>query len=313
MRPQRVLVTGGGGFIGSYVVRLLRASGRDVAVLSRVGHSSRTQAPLSTEVAIIPYVTGEGSRLRRSIRDWAPNACIHLAWHVEPGTYLNSPENFTSLTSSLEILMSVIDAGCDRIAMAGTCAEYAPSHERLKEDSPTRPETIYAATKLSLGLIADRLAAEREVRLAWGRIFFPYGPGEDARRAVPSLIRALLAEQPFPATMGEQVRDYIYVEDVASAFIALIDADMNGVFNISSGVPVSMREVMETIGAILGASELITFGALPYRAWDPMFICGDNARLRTTGWQPTYSLNAGLEQTVAWWRAQVESTPEHRR
>lgn len=303
MIPRRVLVTGGTGFIGSHLVRLLRASGRSVALLSHPRRAATPRAKMADDVVLLTL--GErGSGQGPTIREWAPDACIHLAWHTEPGNYLDSPENLTSLSNSLSVLQAVIDAGCHRIAMAGTCAEYAASEEWLREESPTRPATLYAATKLSACLIAEQLATRHGVDLAWGRIFFPYGPGEDARRAVPSVIRSLLRGEPFPASPGEQVRDFIHVEDVASAFLALIDAPARGIFNVSSAEPITLREVMETIGEIIGARDLVEFGALPYRAWDPMFICGENARLRETGWQRRYPLREGLIQTVEWWRAQ---------
>lgn len=303
MRPQRVLVTGGRGFIGSHVVRLLGESGRNVALLAHARHADERPADIPADVALLTLHERQGER-GSSIRQWGPDACIHLAWHTEPGKYLDSSQNLTSLTNCVNVLQAVIEAGCDRIAMAGTCAEYDASKGWLREDSPTRPETLYAATKLSACLIAEQLAARHDVHLAWGRIFFPYGPGEDARRAVPSVIRSLLRRQPFPASLGEQVRDFIHVEDVASAFLALIDAPARGIFNISSAEPVTMRRVMETIGEILGERDLIEFGALPYRAWDPMFICGENSRLQETGWQRRYPLREGLTETVEWWRAQ---------
>ena len=303
MRPQRVLVTGGSGFIGSHVVQLLQASGRDVAVLRRVGRSGNASPLASADVEAVPYVEGESASLRESIAAWGPTACIHLAWYAEPGKYLHSSENISALAASVEVLTALIEVGCTRVAMAGTCAEYDASVGWLKEGGPTRPDTLYAASKLSACLITQQLAAQAHVQLAWGRIFFPYGPGEDQRRAIPSAIRALLAGQRFPATKGEQIRDYIHVEDVAAAFITLIDSDASGVFNVSSGIPVSMRQVMDQIGEIIGSSDQIDFGAVPYRNWDPMFICGDNTRLRGLGWQPTHSLRAGLEDTVTWWRA----------
>jgi nucleoside-diphosphate-sugar epimerase len=96
---------------------------------------------------------------------------------------------------------------------------------------------------------------------------------------------------------------------VASALWALTESRASGVFNICSGLPVTMRQLMETIGEIAGGGELIRFGALPYREWDPPFICGDNRRLRAaTNWQPRFSTHSdGLAQTVTWWKTQRNS------
>jgi nucleoside-diphosphate-sugar epimerase len=148
------------------------------------------------------------------------------------------------------------------------------------------------------------MAAAAGVAFSWARLFYLYGPMEDKRRLVPSVINALQHGENFPATAGEQVRDYLHVEDVALALWTLTREKHSSVFNIASGVPVTMRQLMETAGNIIGHGELIQFGALPYRHWEPMFICGDNRKLKAIGWQPRYSLVEGLVQTADWWKQQ---------
>lgn len=299
------MVTGGTGFIGSHVVRQLLNSGRDVAVVTRSAGGVDRLGHVPDAVALIRADLTDSASVRRALSDWRPDACIHLAWFAEPGQYLQSLENLSALGSTLTLLQELADVGCTRVAMAGTCAEYDSSRGWLREDSPTDPQTLYAATKLSAALITREVARIKGLQLAWGRVFYPYGPGEDERRAVPAAIRSLLAGIPFGTTAGAQVRDYIHAEDVALAFVCLIDESASGVYNISSGIPITMRRVMDTIGEIIDGTDLIRFGALPYREWDPMFVCGDDSRLRKLGWAPRYSLHTGMEQTIAWWRARL--------
>jgi nucleoside-diphosphate-sugar epimerase len=303
--PQRVLVTGGAGFIGSHVARVLLAAGREVAVVVRPGSSLWRLEDVVDRLSVIGCDLGEPETLRPALESWRPEACIHLAWYAEPGKYLTATENVPALTSSLRLLDELIRVDCGQIVMTGTCAEYDTDQGYLREDSPTRPTTLYAATKLSLNLIASQIATSAGVNLAWARLFFLYGPYEDERRLVPALIRALLRGEPFPATAGEQVRDYLHVSDMASALCALAERRVSGSVNVCSGTPVTMRQLMETVAAVVGNGDLIQYGTIPYRHWDPRFICGDNLRLREDAcWTPRYStLRAGLEQTVAWWRA----------
>lgn len=299
---MRVFVTGGPGFIGSHVVRALLAARCEVAALVRAGDPLWRLSDVANRLTLIPGDLANLAPLRGTLTAWQPEACIHLAWYSEPGKYLHSPENVPALTASLGLLQELIQLGCKQVVMVGTCAEYDSDVGFLREDGATRPATIYAATKLSLNLIGQQLATASGMQFTWARIFYLYGPYEDDRRAVPALIRALLKGQPFPATAGEQVRDYLYVEDVASALVALVKQRAAGIFNISSAVPVTMRYVMETLGEIIGQTGLIQFGALPYREWEPKFICGDNQRLRSTGWSPRCTLTEGLRQTVDWWK-----------
>lgn len=307
--PQRVLVTGASGFIGSHVARELVERGRDVAVVVRPNSSLWRLADIADRLTIIPGDLADAPALRPAFEAWRPEACIHLAWYAEPGKYLTSRENISALEGSLKLLDELIHVDCGRVVMTGTCAEYDTDQGYLRENGPIRPSTLYAASKHSLDLMASQIAASAGINLTWARLFFLYGPQEDERRLVPALIQALLRGDSFPASAGEQVRDYLHVFDMASALCALVERRANGAVNVCSGVPVTMRQVMETIAEFTGNGHLIQFGELPYRQWDPRFICGDNLRLRKeTGWLPRYAtLDAGLEQTVAWWRGQWQA------
>lgn len=243
-----------------------------------------------------------------ALATWKPEACVHLAWYAEPGKYLHSTLNIPALTNSLRLLETLINVCCQRVVMVGTCAEYDVDRGFLREDGPTKPDTLYAAAKLSLKLIGQQMARAAGINFAWARIFYLYGPDEDERRVVPALIRALLQGKRFPATKGEQVRDYLHVDDIASGLRVLVENPAKVDFNVSSGVPVTMRRMMEIVGEITGRGDLIDYGALPYRDWEPRFICGDNERLRAMGWSPKYDLECGLAEVVDWWQRAIRGS-----
>jgi nucleoside-diphosphate-sugar epimerase len=301
---MKVFVTGASGFIGAQVTKALLAGGHSVTALVVPGDSLWRLAEAIGKFSIVTGRIADRDALRRALNKFQPEACIHLAWYAEPGKYLSSPENIASLTDSLSLLDELIQAGCGQVIMAGTCAEYDTEKGFLREDTPARPTTLYAATKLAACLIGQQLAAAAQINFAWGRIFYPYGPQEDPRRLVPAAICALQQGRSFPATLGEQVRDYIFIEDVAAAFCIMMEKQAIGVVNISSGVPVTIRQLLETIAVLMGRSDLTQFGALAYRDWEPSFICGDNSRLMQLGWRPEYTLIKGLEQTIDWWKDQ---------
>jgi nucleoside-diphosphate-sugar epimerase len=304
--PRRILVTGAAGFIGSHVVRSLLAAGQEVGVVIRPGASLARLIDVAERLTVFPCDLATASTLRPVLVEWPPQACIHLAWYVEPGKHLTAPENVAAVTASLGLLDELIRAGCRRVVMAGTSAEYDTDPGYLREDGPLRPLTLYGSSKAALSFLARQIAADAGVDLVWARIFQVFGPYEDERRVIPALIRSLMRGEPFAASAGDQIRDYMHVADVATALTALAERGPAGTVNVCSGVPVTMRYLMETVGDIVGSTELIRFGAVPYRDWDPPFVCGDNRRLRAqTGWQPRYPiLRAGLTQTVDWWKAQ---------
>ena len=136
-----------------------------------------------------------------------------------------------------------------------------------------------------------------------GASCLPNGLFEDKQRLVPSIICSLLRNQMARVTKGEQIRDFLHVEDVAAAIWAVARSDLSGPVNIGSGKPVALRDIVTKIGAILDRPDLIVLGTLPYDASDPMFICANNRRLTEhTTWVPRYDLDQGLRHTVEWWQ-----------
>jgi nucleoside-diphosphate-sugar epimerase len=298
-----VLVTGGAGFIGSRVVRTLAGRGHDVRVLARPSTSLRRLS--NVDAAVIHGDIGDPAGVIEALDGWRPDVCAHLAWYGDPKTYLTSHANLAELSASCAFLVHMLDAGCQRHLITGTCAEYAPSSEPLRENSPVGPATLYAASKLALQMVSSQLAAEFGACISWARIFHLYGPDENSQRLVPAAIHALRSGEEFAATAGDQVRDYLHVEDVATALCALIEHEVDGVVNVCSGVPVTVRHVIESIATILGRLDLVRFGRVTSRRWDPPFVCGDNSRLVSeASWRPTFDLKSGLEDTIAWWRSQ---------
>lgn len=295
---MKVFVTGASGFIGSHITQSLLERNHQVAILVMPKDPMTRLKLLNGHYDVINSTLEDTEILEKSINAFQPEACIHLAWYAEPGKYLDSVQNIRSLTSSLALFQTLIKAGCRQIVGAGTCFEYDTDFGYLQEDTPARPVSLYAAAKLSCYLLGTQLANQAKTAFAWGRIFYPYGPLEDQRRLVPAAIKALKQGTPFPASAGEQIRDYIHVSDVASAFCALMENQADGVFNIATGRPVSVRQLLEIVAQLMKRPDLIRLGALPPRSWEPPFISGNNTRLKSLGWTPSLSLWDGLSETI---------------
>jgi nucleoside-diphosphate-sugar epimerase len=299
---MRVLVTGATGFIGSHVTRRLVADGCEVTALVSPGADT-------TRIAdVIPSIRRLDGNLMSSL---APvltglqlDACLHLAWYAVPGVYLTAPENLEHLKASVDLLRLLPETGCRRVVGAGTCFEYdlETAAETLSETSPVRPHTLYAACKHALATVGERWCKLAGMSWAWGRIFYPYGPADDPRKLVPTLVRELTAGRPCDLTMGEQIRDYIHVADVADAFWRLLRSPHEGPIAIGSGQPVTVRHIASTVADRLGRADLLRFGARVASPGDPARVCADNRVLRGLGWEPSHDLASGLAETVAWWQ-----------
>jgi nucleoside-diphosphate-sugar epimerase len=297
---RRALVTGATGFVGRHALRALAELGFEVHAASRgeppaelaglaVWHRADLLEPSSAEAVI-------GAT--------RPSHLLHLAWYAEHGEYWGSLENVRWVEASLRLLRRFADADGRRAVVAGTCAEYDWSRSPLSEvDTPLRPATLYGAAKHGLHVVAAALAAGAGFELAWGRIFFLYGPHEDPRRLVASVARALVRGERAPASHGRQLRDFLHAEDVAGAFAALLASEVTGAVNVASGQGVAIRDVVALLGELSGRPELVELGALPARPGDPAELVADVGRLREeVGWRSGRSLEEGLGETLEWWR-----------
>lgn len=299
---MRVLLTGATGFVGSALARHLVAEGHELHCVVREGANTSRVADVLPRCAVLPWDLGD-ARLTAAVTALRPDACVHSAWYAEPGKYLASRENLRLVDVTHRLAVTLADAGCKRLVALGTCFEYDTDVGYLSESSPTAPRHLYSACKLGLSHSLAQLGALTGMQVAWARLFYLYGPWEDPRRLVSSVISSTLAGRPARCTAGTQVRDFLHVDDVASALAAVLASEVTGNVNIGSGVPVTVREVVSAIGALAGRPELIELGALPMNPADPPFVCANNKKLVSTGWRASHTLASGLADSLAWWRS----------
>jgi nucleoside-diphosphate-sugar epimerase len=292
---MRVLVTGATGFIGSHVVREAVSRGHETFALVRPGASLRRLADVQDRLTLVEGDLGESAAMGRVAFDVRPAAIIHLAWYAEPGRYLNDVEqNLASLEGSIRLLEAAVRSECPRVVLAGTCLE--------GDDHPM--PSIYEAAKRAQHALADGFGASGP-SIACGHVFYLFGPGEDERRVVPTVIRSLLHAEPIATTDGLQTRDYLPVGDVASAFCTLAEASIVGGVDICSGSTIRLRDLLDMIGTEMDERGLIQLGGLGPAADEGHDAAGDPGRLRALGWSPRSDLHAAVRESIAWWTSEV--------
>jgi nucleoside-diphosphate-sugar epimerase len=289
---MRVLVTGVTGFIGAHVAAALVERGAEVHGTALAGAPRERLSALAPGVAVLEGDLAEPGQCREIVSSVRPEAVVHLAWYAEPGAYLTAvPQNLGSLRGGINLLQALVaDGTCRRVVLAGTCLENMAT--------PTPP--VYAATKaaqhaLAMGLSAASLSA------ACAHIHYLYGPWEDLRRMVPSVVRAAVRGEPIDVTAGTQPRDYVHVADVAAALCHILAAEITGRVDVCTGQPIHLREIFEEIGRATGRPDLIRVGARPEDDRTDWPSTGDAFPLLQLGWEPRYSLTEGIQQTTEWW------------
>lgn len=277
---MKIALTGGTGFIGSHFLQQALAAGHTDRAVRR-SPNSQPRYPLLASPDWLDRQLNEVTSLELRGCD----VLVHLATHTGNVPY-DSLANCLhwNLTAVLSLFEQARLAGIRRFVVAGSCFEYGSSGERfdaIPTDAPLEPTNSYAASKAAASIALVQWAKEHKLSLEILRIFHVYGEGELESRFWPSLRRAALAGEDFPMTEGEQIRDFLAVEDVASTFLnrALINSSCTSdveVFNLSAGTQISIRSFAERCWKQWDAKGQLLFGKIPYRAGELMrYVAGE--------------------------------------
>ena len=292
----RILVTGASGFVGRHVLPILSALGHQVIAVG-----TRREIEGADKVIWLRADLLDETQCRAVAREAEAHVLLHLAWYTAPRKYWTALENFDWVRATLVLLDAFANQGGKRAVCAGTCAEYDWGHGYCTEDiTPLAPRTIYGTCKNTARQLAQSYCGASGLELVWGRIFFPYGTGEDEAKLIPSVIGSLVDGATVRCSHGQQYRDFIHVKDVAYAFAHLAcGTDATGMFNICSGQPIRIAEIVNRCVELVRPGAIPAFGTVPVPSDDPPFLVGNNARLVSAGWQPRISLKDGITAYVA--------------
>jgi nucleoside-diphosphate-sugar epimerase len=296
---KRVLVTGAAGFIGRHCLPLLVANGFDV-------HATDVAVPENSILGVHWHDVNllDTQKTNELITTIRPTHLLHFAWYGKPGEYWTSIENIRWLESSLHLLRIFQKTSGLRVVIAGTCAEYDWRFGYCSEYvTPLMPLSLYGTCKNALRHLLQAFSQETSLSSAWGRIFFLYGPHENPNRLVSSVILNLIHNKTAPCSHGNQIRDFLHVKDVASAFVSLLISNVDGPVNIASGKPIVLKEIILSIADKLGKNNLVKLGVLAQKENEPPVLFGDTRRLFSeVVWQPEYDIDTGIRETIDWWQ-----------
>jgi nucleoside-diphosphate-sugar epimerase len=297
---MKVIVTGASGYIGRHTLVPLLDSGCEVYAISR---RCDVDFKRPRGVRVLTLDLFDDAARQKAFAEVAPEWLLHLAWYAEHGKFWEAKENIAWLALSIRMLGEFAQYGGRRVVVSGTCTEYRWNGEPCREAStPLEPRSLYGICKATLFKFLEAGAARLGLSYAWGRIFLLYGSSESEGRLIPATARALLEGRPALCTHGQQVRDFLHVEDVAGALVRILTSGVSGPVNIGSGERVSIAQAVNELARRAGRTDLLRLGALPPREDDVPILVPDIARLRDeVGFRPTLTLAEGLQKTLAWW------------
>jgi len=273
----KVLVTGATGFVGQHLVRSLLARGHQVRAVARdVGKAKALDWYEAVEFVARDIHAGEVVDLVSGV-----DVLVHLAWPGLPN-YKGSFHVEHNLPRDYAFLKALVQAGLEHVLVTGTCLEYgAAANGRLSEATPTAPDVSYAIAKDTLRKFLELLRREHPFTLQWVRLFYMYGAGQNPNSLL-SLLDAAIAKghTSFAMSGGEQLRDYLPVTRVAEILVALIEhPELDGPINCCSGVPTSVRSLVEKHLAERDAKLELQLGVYPYPDYEPFAFWGASDKL----------------------------------
>jgi len=275
---MKVLVTGATGFIGNYVVKELLKRPCQIIASSR----NPDKASLCKWFSRVQYIPCNLNDTKENLFDFfqRPDFLIHLAWEGLP----NFKELFhleRNLPNNYFFLKNMVENGLGKVVVTGTCLEYGMQSGALNEAMVTMPNNNYGLAKDTLRKFLEQLQKKIDFEFKWIRLFYMYGKGQDPSSILSQLDKALEnGETSFNMSGGEQLRDYLPIEKVAEYIVKIaMQNKVHGIINCCSGVPVSIRKLVEDYLGKKQKSIHLNIGHYPYPDYEPMAFWGDRSRL----------------------------------
>lgn len=302
-----VLVTGATGFIGSHLTRALVSSGAQVHVLVRPESAMWRLEDVSGDIVTHEADIRDCEAVREAVQQARPVKLFHLASAVnaERDAGLTDVMIEVNLRGTINLMQALDGMDVDCVVNTGTCEEYGLNTAPFVESQREMPISPYSVSKVAATHWCQMMYRTTGLPVVTVRPFLTYGPMQTGRLLIPALIRAGLLGQPFDMTLGEQTREFNYVDDIVDGYLrtAVCPAAIGQIINIGNGKERRIVDVARLVIELLNRPMELRIGALPYRAGEQMrfYCCNEKART-LLGWFPKTSLEEGLRRTVTWYR-----------
>ena len=315
-----MLITGATGFVGTNLARHLVESGHQVSVLLRPGYKAKLAdntvaqdflqikdriQSWNNEVDLIEAdllsVDSIKEKLLAIKPDWIFNLAAHGAYSWQNDTLAIVSSNVTALANLLDESSKI---GFEAFVNAGSSSEYGLKDHAPLETEEARPNSLYAVTKMVGTYLCGVIARRYNLLVSTLRLYSVYGPYEDERRLIPTLIRHGLQGELPPLVNPSIARDFIYIDDVCRAFVlaALANTkEIGAVYNIGTGVQTTIEEVVQTARRVMSIGGMPVWGSMNDRSWDTsIWIANCEKAVKVLQWHAAVDFESGLKQTVAW-------------
>ena len=304
---KRTIVTGATGFVGANLARRLLSDGHEVHLLLRPGHQEWRVDPIRDSVRIHELDLRDQDAVASVVGKIRPDWIFHLAacgaysWQTDLTEMI-----LTNIHGTVSLVTACVKSDFEAFVNAGSSSEYGYKDHPPQETEFLEPNSHYAVTKAAASLFCRQMSQNLGLPLTTLRLYSVYGPLEDPRRLMPTVVsRGLRGELPTLAA-PDTARDYVYVDDAIQAFLLAASPRLpriGAVYNVGTGVQTTLRQVIEVARRALGLNVDPQWGSMPPREWDTSCWVADSQLIREElGWTPRYSFEEGFTETVEWFK-----------
>ena len=275
----------------------------------RLGDSAARHVPHDLDLADLPAVVS----LLAAVR---PQWIFHLATF---GAYPTQNDFDLALKTNVVATSGLVQAamrqGFESLVVAGSSSEYGTKDGPPRETAGLDPLSYYAATKAAATILCRQLATSYAANLVVLRLYSVYGPFEEPTRLIPSIIAESWNGRLPRLVDPETAHDFVFVDDIVDAFVRCAertDHVPGAIYNVGTGIQVSLREVVDVARQVLNLEAEPAWGSMPPRPWDTSVWRSDSSSLReVTGWRPRFTFSEGFARTVDWFDARAELRPRY--
>jgi UDP-glucose 4-epimerase len=292
---MKILVTGANGYVGS---RVCQFGGSKHEITALVRPSSNIS--LLADSKLHSLVRSETSNWKSIIQEIRPHSVVLCDWNGVRGSAREFEDQEANCRRQLELLEAAAQSGVKNLINLGSQAEVGQVESEIQEAFQGNPLTKYGIAKKNLSQNFLEFSGG-EMRVIWARVFSLYGTPQSDEWFIPKLVSALAKNQDFEMTLGEQIWNYLHVDDCARAIIYLLENDNEtGIVNVAHPESITLRNIADIIHRNIATSGRIKFGSLPYRPSEPMSLLPAIHKLNRLGWRPEKDLEEGIREFIYW-------------
>ena len=300
---SNLLIVGGTGFIGSKVAKKALKNGLKVTVISKNNY------PNNKRINCVDYINVDISRekdLHHILKDRVFEYVLNLGGYVDHKNFSEGGKEVfeTHFNGTLNLVKSINRNTLKCFIQIGSSDEYGANIAPQKESQRELPISPYSIAKTSATHFLQMLYRTERFPVVILRLFLVYGPGQDSSRFLPQIIKGCFSGKEFETSLGEQLRDFCYIDDITDGILrAMKNDNVNGkIINLASGDPISIRTVIEKVQTYIGKG-IPKFGKISYRVGENMSLYADTSRAEhLLGWRSNTTIEDGIKKTVDHYR-----------